>query len=114
MGVDYYVCAYCGETFPDAGYYVSCEECGTHWCSDSCAKEEGYVKQHCTKEGFSIDDERHCGEGHEYCHEKCKYFVQDSCGSCRGEIIEDYELLDFALDKLKLSREELVQLYKNK
>lgn len=27
MGVDYYVCEYCGETFPDAGYYASCGRC---------------------------------------------------------------------------------------
>ena len=113
MGVDYYVCEYCGETFPDAGYYVSCEECGTRWCSDSCAEEEGYVECHCSKAGFDIEDNMYCGENEDYCSD-CKYYVQDSCGSCRGEIIEDWELLDFALDKLKLNREELVELYKNK
>ena len=29
MGVDFYSCHYCEETFPDCGSYVSCE-CGNY------------------------------------------------------------------------------------
>jgi hypothetical protein len=31
---------------------------------------------------------------------------------CRGEIIDVEDLLDFALDKLKLNRSELEEMYK--
>jgi hypothetical protein len=41
MGIDYYTCSYCGDTFNDCGHYVSCD-CGRHWCSDECAKKDKY------------------------------------------------------------------------
>ena len=47
MGVDYFVCANCGETFPDAGSYVSCGNCGEVWCSHDCAEEDGHKDEHC-------------------------------------------------------------------
>lgn len=47
MSVEFYVCKNCGSTFPDCGEYISCEQCFTHWCSDECAEEDGYNKEHC-------------------------------------------------------------------
>lgn len=37
MGVDWYSCRNCGDTFPDCGDFVSCE-CGEHWCDYDCAE----------------------------------------------------------------------------
>lgn len=37
MGVDFYACANCEETFPDCGDYVSCEQCYRHYCCSECA-----------------------------------------------------------------------------
>ena len=34
MGVDFYVCRACDETFPDCGPYVRCEGCGKPYCGD--------------------------------------------------------------------------------
>ena len=43
MGVEFYTCNYCGETFSDCGGFVGCE-CGTKWCDDECAEADGYRK----------------------------------------------------------------------
>lgn len=47
MGVEYYTCNYCGETFSDCGGFVICE-CGTKWCDDECAEADGYISEHCS------------------------------------------------------------------
>jgi len=86
MGVDWLACNYCGETFPDCGHFVRCEECGATWCSDECANEEGY----------EYDEET--GE--------------QSCKWCREEDFTDSELLKEALSQLGMNREELVEFYK--
>jgi hypothetical protein len=41
MGVDFYVCRACDETFPDCGPYVRCEGCGKPYCGDECADIDG-------------------------------------------------------------------------
>ena len=41
MGVDFYVCRACDETFPDCGAYVCCEGCGHLYCGDECADIDG-------------------------------------------------------------------------
>lgn len=43
MGVEFYTCENCRETFSDYGKYVSCETCSTKWCCDECAEEDGYI-----------------------------------------------------------------------
>jgi len=88
MGVDFYACNYCGETFCDVGDFVSCD-CGNKWCCEECAKEEGFTEE--------IKNEY--GEG------TCKY--------CREEDFIDSELLEYALVGLKLTREELITMYKS-
>jgi hypothetical protein len=91
MGIDYYACNNCGDTFPDCGHYVSCE-CGQHWCSYSCAEADGYKYE-------------------EYEDEDGDMFEESTCNFCRKEDFEDYELLSFALSKLDLSRQDLIKLY---
>jgi DNA-directed RNA polymerase subunit RPC12/RpoP len=79
MGVDFYVCQSCGDTFPDCGPYWSCEECGNHICS------------RCEKTIIKRDEETET----------------DICPFCTNEILSDYELLEFALKKLGMTRDAL-------
>jgi hypothetical protein len=88
MGVDWYSCNYCGDTFSDAGYFKSCE-CGNKWCSDECAEADGRI--------YSEDEESY----------------ELSCNYCRGEDFSDYELLQYLMARLGIStREEVVKAYK--
>lgn len=90
MSIDYYSCNCCGETFPDCGYYVSCD-CGNHWCSDECAIADGY----------RIDKE-----------EDDEWEEETSCKYCREEDYDDSELLVYACVMLGITRDELVEKYK--
>ena len=47
MGVDFYVCRACDETFPDCGPYECCEGCGAHYCSVECADIDSDEDQTC-------------------------------------------------------------------
>jgi hypothetical protein len=93
MGVDYKVCKFCEDTFPDCGKFVSCE-CGEKWCSDSCAEADGFRRE---PEGFTPEGAS---------------WVQDtSCNFCRSEDANDSELFSFALELLSITRSELVKMY---
>lgn len=89
MGVDWYSCSECGETFPDCGEYCVCEECGTWWCSEKCAE----------KGGAEVDDDS----------ESYTYIV--SCKFCREEDAPDSELLAFVLSRLDIDRRSFVYEY---
>jgi hypothetical protein len=88
MGVDFYSCHRCGDTFPDCGNYEECE-CGIRWDSDYCASEEGFITSELDEDGNR----------------------ETSCDFCRGESAEDAELLQYALEKLGLSRNDLEEEY---
>jgi hypothetical protein len=111
MGIDYYSCCHCGESFPDVDEYVSCE-CGNKWCCDECAEEDGFIRGHCTK--YPILNSWKLMN--DYCEENCKfdtctsceYYEPDSCKYCRHEDYDDYELLGKALELLKMSRDDLI------
>jgi hypothetical protein len=90
MSVDFLVCNNCGGTFCDCWEYTSCESCGKHWCSDECAEENGFR--------IEVDNEE------EY---------STSCKYCREEDFEDDVLLEYALEKLELSRKQLLEMYKS-
>ena len=114
MSVDYLTCNYCEENFPDCGYYVLCESCGTNWCSEECAEQDGFIGENCAKYQYLYDRdlmeeyrETHCD--FEDCTE-CEHFRPDSCKYCRKEDYTDDVLLDKALELLKMSREELVKV----
>ena len=85
MGIDYFSCHYCGNSFPDCSYYVSCD-CGYSWCSNECAKKDGYK--------FNKKEET----------STCKY--------CRGEDYEDKFLLNKLLKINKMTKKQLVELIK--
>ena len=91
MSVDFFDCDVCGEPVCECGEHWSCE-CGKHWCSIECAESDGYEKE----EDPNYEDEEIVS---------CKY--------CREEDFEDDVLLEYALEKLKLTREELLNMYKS-
>lgn len=84
MGVEYYSCKNCGETFPDVCDFEFCYACGDRWCSKECADEDGL-----------IEDED--GEG------TCKY--------CRKEDFTDSELLEYALKLIHKTKADIVAEY---
>jgi hypothetical protein len=90
MGVDFWICHFCHDTFPDCGDYTRCNTCELHWCSGSCAEAEGYIMS---------EDEDEYGE------------AMTSCDFCRGESAEDSDLLEYALEKLGMSRDDLESEY---
>ena len=85
---DYLVCCNCDRTFNDCGDYVSCD-CGNSWCNDKCAEKD--------------DLKTYKEDGCE--HSSCKY--------CRGEDFYDDELLKHALELMDITREELIENFKN-
>lgn len=93
MGVDFYVCKRCDDTFPDCGYYISCG-CGKKWCSEQCAEEDGYV----------------CEDDYEY--EGDWYEGDRNCSYCRLETADDHTLFLFLRTKLNLTREEVLDQWK--
>lgn len=97
MGIDYYSCANCGYNFPDCGTYFSCD-CGEHFCSDKCGKRE-YTEE-------EVD------EPHEDGDYDLKIIEITTCLFCREEEYHTDELFNFLLDKFKLTREEVIKLYK--
>ena len=123
MGVDWNSCSHCGETYPDCGDYEICSEdrggCGREWCSYECALEDGYVKERC-KLGREVDcssptDECKLskeGKYGDFSCEECSNYVPESCSYCRNEAFEDSELLEYALQGLKMSKQELIECLK--
>lgn len=115
MGVEFYTCNYCGETFSDCGGFVGCE-CGTKWCDDECAEADGYISEHCNLHP-DLDDydlmydyrKNHCD--YDSCY-KCEHYVKASCKYCRQEDFDDGVLLEYALNLLNMSREEVINGYK--
>jgi hypothetical protein len=86
MSIKYFVCSQCNEIGDDHTEGWDCCDCGNHYCSSDCA-EEAKV----------IDQENGDETG-----------IYSMCGYCRGELFTDKELLKIALDKLGMSRKELI------
>lgn len=97
MGVDFYACNSCGDTFPDCGDHEGCIECGRKWCDIECGESEGLRPSLC--DSCENDTGENC---------ECEGSI---CGFCRKEKVEDHELLDYALDKLNVSRDEFAEEY---
>lgn len=99
MGVEFYVCKRCGDTFPDCGSYVNCNDCYSHWCSDECAEGDGW----------RVDIEETSGDGTEgsYGEE-----AAHSCNYCRCEAADNHTLFSFLLTKLDLTRDEVLQQWR--
>ena len=105
MGIDWYSCKSCGETFSDCGDFESCE-CGQHWCCLECAEADGYIYKHC-----GLYENKNDCESDIKCWE-CDNQIETSCKYCREEDFEEIELLDFALKVLNKTRQGLIEKYK--
>lgn len=118
MGVDYYSCNYCDGIFSDCGHYITYKTCGTRWCSNECAEEDGWVDEHCNK--YPVLDDRDLMEFYrkKHCEYKnccdCEHYNPASCKYCREEDYTNYVLLDKALDLLAMTREELVGIVRKR
>ena len=95
MGVDFYACDSCGETFNDCGDYAHCETCGQLLCPD-CMNKYGV--------GHSMADIDADEQGDDNF---------DQCPFCAKKIVSDNTLLEFALKKLNTTKEKLIKEYKN-
>ena len=113
MGVDYYSCKNCGETFPDCGDFTYCS-CGKRWCDDNCAKEDDYCQEECIL-GYEVDDG--CPQDEDECDKDnckdCEHYIHRGCKYCREEDFDDNTLLEYSLQLLNKTRYELIQDYKN-
>jgi hypothetical protein len=85
MGVDFYACENCADTFPDCGPHYHCE-CGRVYCSEECADAK-----------YNVDE-----DGDE---------EDQTCAHCRGETADDSELLTYLLSLSGLSKTELLAQY---
>lgn len=102
MGVDFYACDQCGDTFPDCGDYVSCD-CGRKWCDHDCAEADGF------------EEIEECEDDCDECELECCINDQDrkSCRYCREEDYDDYELLQHVLSvHYENDRHRLIAEYK--
>jgi hypothetical protein len=88
MGVEFLTCQNCEDNFADCGPHVSCD-CGNRWCDDDCASSDGY----------------------EYKYDEEKNLEESSCNFCRGEDVEDYQLLEALLHMTKMTRTQAVEWY---
>jgi hypothetical protein len=95
MGVDFYACENCGHTFPDCGDYFGCE-CGAIFCSSEC--------------GVRISEEVPTGD--KYADGEDKYEDRTTCSFCRLENLADHEMIPFLLNKLGLTREQAVDMFR--
>lgn len=90
MGVDFYTCANCKNTFPDCGSYFRCE-CGEVFCSTKCGQRDDGEP-----EDETIEDWEEC----------------ITCMFCRFENVPDHQMVEFLLKKLNLTHEEAVVMFK--
>ncbi|UNA01656.1 hypothetical protein MG295_00239 [Bacillus phage vB_BcgM] len=96
MSSDTGVCNFCEDTFSKCGEFVGCD-CGKSWCDEGCAEADGFQEE---EDGYTPPGSS---------------WEQDtSCEYCRQENYDDEDLLEYALELLKLHRFELVDKYKVK
>lgn len=95
MGVDFFPCDSCGETVCDAGPWWQCQECSNRLCED-CER-----KYNASNDWLEYDEDEMEEEG-----------IEVGCPFCRKQKCKDEDLLDFALGKLGLTKDQLEAEYK--
>ncbi len=78
MGVDYYCCDVCGQTYPDCGPCGNCSSCDSSLCGQ-CYDDA--IEKYSGRDGWS-----------------------EKCQSCSGEIINDAQLVQYFLEHCQLTR----------
>lgn len=92
MGIDYYSCEICGTAFPDVINYGHCGKCESTLCGD------------CFDEMREKNGE--LGEN----HEKASWYGEEApncCDLCDGSKLDLDSFIEFLVDKLNKSRQEL-------
>jgi hypothetical protein len=97
MGVDFFDCPICKNWVCDASPYFYCGACGHKIC-DGCAQKykAGRYFEDCEIESNGTYEEDSMG-----------------CPFCSLKEISTYDLLDFALQKLGVSKETLEEEYRS-
>lgn len=81
MGVDYYACSKCGETFGDCGVYYNCITCGLRYC-EHC---DGHLEEDEDSETILC---KYCNPKNVNDDDMLKYFIEKS-GKTKDEIVSD-------------------------
>lgn len=97
MGVDYYNCSICGRIFPDCTDYGYCSNCEERLCGN--CKEEQVEKY-----GNPEEDSEAAALYGTYSPEKCDL--------CSGEIIQDYDVIQWFINKTGIAKEEVIKTIK--
>lgn len=97
MGIDYYNCSICEEIFPDVISYGHCSNCDEILC-ESCMGEQ--VKK------YGNPEERSDAAAMYGSHSPIK------CDLCSGEIIQDYDIIQWFVDETGITKDEVVKLIK--
>lgn len=97
MSVDYYNCEICGNIFPDVINYGHCSNCEVILC-ESCKEEQ------IEKYGKPEEDSETAGI----------YGIHSplKCDLCSGEIIQDYNIIQWFVNETGIPKEEVVRLIK--
>jgi len=89
MGVDWYSCEICGDTFPDCGPHEYCGKCES--AIGPCCMDEQFKKYGTSEDQDAID-----GYG-----ETCLA----ECDECTASKVHDKDIMEWALDQLNVSEE---------
>lgn len=100
MSVDFQDCDKCGESICLCGEHASCETCGVILCFQ-CANKMNLGSALCSSTELENGDFE-------------EYENYEICPYCSGDEATDTVLLDFALEKLKMSKESLIISLKEK
>ena len=121
MGVDWLSCKNCGDTFPDCGEFIRCnDDCSSEWCSMECAEEDGFTYAEC-KLGLDVSSEGYLEDDYDKCPrakgkssdsyidcDGCENYTPTSCKYCRNEDYDDRQLLNKAIELLNCDRQFLI------
>ena len=97
MGIDFYTCELCGDTFPDCGEYGTCAKCENDICIN-CYNEQNI------KYGTVDKDSK-----------EAKYFGDKAlkeCNSCSEKIVHDSDIFEYLLKITKMTKDEIVKAVK--
>ena len=100
MGIDYYACQLCSNTFPDCGEYDTCGCCGSHFCKSCGEKQE-------KRYGYFETDEDGNDESEDEKYQDY-YTASDgnlkACDKCSLNIVDNHVMVEFLLKKFKVNR----------
>lgn len=121
MSVDYYSCECCGEALYEE-YVGHCAKCEKNLCTDCLVNNEdiesdgNYVSPYCI---YSITEEQKQNLIEKYGEKEVDRWINwgginpEYCPYCSGEVVDDYDLLNFVIIKFGLDKEKLKTEYLN-